>query len=84
MVFHECVSLHGDLGKACVRWAALMCRNPEIPQWLCGWAVSLRQPPPPPLRPGRTMGINRTGGSLKALSPLFAHTIIQPQLCADC
>lgn len=30
------------LGKACVRWAALMCRNAKIPQWLCGCTVSLR------------------------------------------
>lgn len=37
----------GDLGKASVRWAALMCRNAEIPLWLCGSAVSLRQLPPP-------------------------------------
>lgn len=42
----------GDLGKASVRWAALMCRNAEIPLWLCGSAVSLRQlPPPPPSSP---------------------------------
>lgn len=70
-----CVSVCGDLGKASVRWAALMCRNAEIPQWLCGSAVSLRQPPP--LRnPNRTMGMNRTGGTLKALALSFScsHT----------
>lgn len=50
IVFDVCVCMCvcGDLGKASVRWAALMCRNAEIPQWLCGSAVSLRQPPPPP------------------------------------
>lgn len=48
IVFDVYMCVCGELGKASVRWAALMCRNAEIPQWLCGSAVSLRQPPPPP------------------------------------
>lgn len=78
MYLYVCV----DLGKAGVRWAALMCRNAKIPQWLCRSAVSLRQPLPPP-NPNRTMGMNRTGGTLKALAlSSCSHTHTHTSLVA--
>lgn len=78
----------GDMGKASVRWAALMWRNAEIPQWLCGSAVSPRPAAPPSDTPDGTMGMNRTGGTLKALPALpplsFTHILIRSQHCAVC
>ncbi len=74
IVLDVSVCVCGDLGKASVRWAALMCRNAEIPQWLCGSAVSLRQPAPLQ-NPNRTMGMNRTGGTLKALALSYTYLL---------
>lgn len=69
IVFDVCVCVCVDLGKASVRWAALMCRNAEIPQWLCGLAVSLRQDH------GNELNRRHLESSL-SLSPIHTHAYL--------